>query len=715
MRGETVTVDFTTGDYRIDVTGQTSRPATAVSPVVSLGGGGGLLGLIDADALGLIQLDEQQFFTASDANNNISEVVVRYAAAVGLGLKTFAYSTALATELGLTVTRADSFVLAASSQLTIRATDGGAIDNMKLNEFLGSITISGGLSALLDLSVAQTLSIQAKDQTGRITIDSENNLADLGVAANLLGAAPPGQIQGGTSGADTINANDGLTGSALDNRIYGYGGADTINAGLGNDLVRGGAGNDTINGGAGNDVLIGGLGVDTLTGGTGQDVFRWEAGDQGPSGVATDTIRDFSLASLTLGGDVLDLSSLLQGEGRLGNNPGNLANYLHFEQTAGGTLIHVSTAGGFVGGFGSSTSGVANQTILLQGVDLTAGFASDQAILADLLSRGKLVVDPLTIDGSTAPPTLVIGGTVVDGDGDTASASVSVNGSGVQPLPAAPANVAPVVELQAQTLLGLAGVGALGLNLNEQDLLAADADGNLSRVEVEYAPLVALNLTPLTFGFDPALAAAFGYQVQITQSPGLLGIVAPTARISITALDGGVLDNIEINQFLESVHLTDTSGALLSCTLLSADLLTAMTITAVDAQGAVGSAVLGSVLNANLLNSLDGPDPAGFAALMAGPGGDLGNFAYADWPADDLIVYPGDAEVQGFGDEDLTLDAGLVAEFTDDGGDLVIEGGEGDSLDVAGTAFSGSSQLEAVDPTPLPISLLFDDQAVVAA
>ncbi|MDG2527224.1 Ig-like domain-containing protein [Caulobacter endophyticus] len=705
VRGETVVVDFATGDYRIDVTGVGSRPATQAAPTVALGGGQGLLGLIDADVLGLIQLDEQQFFTASDVDNDISEVIVRYSAAVGLGLKTFSFSAALAAELGLTVTQANTFLLPGSSQLTIKATSGGAIDNLKLNEFLGSITISGGLSGLLDLNVAQTLSIQARDVGGRVTIDSESTLADLGVAAALLGGSQPSQILTGGAGVDTITASDAGSGAALDNRLYGYGGDDTLNAGLGNDLLRGGAGADTLNGGAGNDLLIGGTGNDILTGGAGQDVFRWEAGDQGVSGGAADVIRDFNTASLTLGGDVLDLSSLLQGEGRIGASAGNLTNYIHFQQTANGTLIHISTSGGFVGGFGSSTSGTANQTILLQNVDLTSGFTSDQAILADLLTRGKLVVDTSTVDGSTASPTLVVGGSVIDGDGDGASTTVSINGSGVQPTPPLAGNVAPAVELQAQNVLGLLGLGALGLNLNNQDLLAADANGNLNRVEVEYAPLVAVNLSPLTFGFDATLAASYGLQVQVTRSSGLLGIVAPTARIVITALDGGILDNVEINRFLETVHLTDTSGGLLSSSLLSVDLLNAMTITAHDAQGLSSSAALGSVLNVNLLNSLDGPDPVGLAALSADE--QVAMIGSAQWGEGELISPPEpsyDSEATGL----RSLDPVMLDTFVEDRSALVIDFGEDDAL-LAPGVYRGD--VGGVD-TPMPYGLHIPGQTL---
>lgn len=745
VRGEAVTIDYDTGEYRISVTGQESAPSPQLRPDVALGGGEGLLGLIDADVLGLIQLDEQQFFTASDVNNDIGQVVVKYAAAVSLGFKTFSFSSALATELGLVVVQANTFVLGASSQLTISALGGGAVDNLKLNEFLASITIDGGLLALVDLNIGQTLSIQATDLLGNITLESESTLSDLGVAAGLLRGTAPPQILNGDGNANTITASDTGTDVQVAQRLYGYGGNDTLNGGRGDDLLRGGSGNDTLNGGGDNDLLIGGKGNDTLNGGTGSDVFRFELGDQGTTALpAADVITDFNAASLTLGGDVLDLSSLLAGEGRIGTNPGNLGNFIHFEQTGSGTLIHISTTGAFVGGFGSAGAGAANQTILLAGQDLTSGFGSDQAILADLLLRGKLVVDELQADGAAAPASLQIGATVVDGDGDLASASVAVNGSNVVPAPPIPGNVAPVVEAQANTLLGLIGLGALNaIDLTGQDLLAADANGNLNRVEVEYAATLAVNTGPLTFGYSQGLADAFGLQVQVSTSPGALGLLAPGARIVVTALDGGVIDNAEINEFLATVVLNQTGGGLLPPGLLSIDLLNALTITATDAQGLSSSAQLGTVLNVNALNSLDGTDDVqiglsisetltglniadrlyglgGDDLLIGGGGGDIirggdGNdtifipddaFAFLDGGAGyDHLVLGAGANVSlpgtrvssieqidlGIGDAGsiLTLTQQAILSMTDDG-DLYVTGDVADTLNIAGASLGAT-------------------------
>ena len=131
-----------------------------------------------------------------------------------------------------------------------------------------------------------------------------------------------------------------------------------------------------------------------LTGGLGADVFAWKLGDQGGAGApALDTVVDFDTAS---GGDRLDLRDLLQGEIA---NPvmQNLENFLHFEKSGTNTLIHISSTGGFSGDAhtigGSFSNGQENQTITLQGVDLTAGFSTDQQIIQDLLNKGKLITD----------------------------------------------------------------------------------------------------------------------------------------------------------------------------------------------------------------------------------------------------------------------------------------------------------------------------------
>ena len=125
----------------------------------------------------------------------------------------------------------------------------------------------------------------------------------------------------------------------------------------GHDFLEGGAGDDIIFGQEGDDTITGGLGNDLLSGGSGDDTFIWNAGETG-----TDTLTDFAV-----GGDVLDLADLLQGE----ESAGDLSGFLSI--TDNGT----DADGG--GDFGSP-----DQTIVLQGVvtDLSA-----------LVSNGSLVTD----------------------------------------------------------------------------------------------------------------------------------------------------------------------------------------------------------------------------------------------------------------------------------------------------------------------------------
>ena len=139
-----------------------------------------------------------------------------------------------------------------------------------------------------------------------------------------------------------------------------------------------------MDGGSGNDVLYGGAGDDALTGGTGADVFRWTLADRGtPGHAANDTVADFTTGA---GGDSLNLSDLLVGE-----NAGNLDNYLHFSSVGTGTVVQISATGGFAAGF---NAGAIDQTITLQGVDLgAAGTLNTQQIIDQLLANGNLKVN----------------------------------------------------------------------------------------------------------------------------------------------------------------------------------------------------------------------------------------------------------------------------------------------------------------------------------
>jgi ribosomal protein L24E len=186
----------------------------------------------------------------------------------------------------------------------------------------------------------------------------------------------------GTTGNQTLTAT--TSGATF---ITAGSGNDTITGGAGNDRLIGGAGNDVISGGAGNDLIEGGAGNNTLTGGAGNDVFRWEFADHGTAGTPyVDTITDFS--SVAGNTDVLDLRDLLSGANHNGTDPGNIASFLHFDLSGSDTIIHVSTTGGFAGGYSAASE---NETIVLKGVDLTsAGTQNDSQIIHQLLTSGQL-------------------------------------------------------------------------------------------------------------------------------------------------------------------------------------------------------------------------------------------------------------------------------------------------------------------------------------
>jgi hypothetical protein len=92
--------------------------------------------------------------------------------------------------------------------------------------------------------------------------------------------------------------------------------------------------------------------------------------------------------------DKLDLRDLLQGELHAGTAAGNLDHYLHFDKSGSNTVVHVSSTGAFASGDSAGViAGKEDQAITLQNVDLTAGFSTDQQIIQDLLTKGKLVTD----------------------------------------------------------------------------------------------------------------------------------------------------------------------------------------------------------------------------------------------------------------------------------------------------------------------------------
>jgi hypothetical protein len=227
-------------------------------------------------------------------------------------------------------------------------------------------------------SETSTLGTVTADSTGHFSYTLTTvNVTTLGQEVHKTITASVTDTDGATVTSSAFTYNDQLGGS------------------YGNDNLVGTAGADTINGGIGDDTLIGGRGNDLLIGGDGSDVFEWHLADAGTTGIPSiDTINDFNLSPVSSGGDMLDLRDLLVGEGS-----GSLANFLHFEQSGADTIVHVSTTGGFatdahtVGAPSGAVSSAENQKIVLEGVNMIGVYTTDQQVIQDLLTKGKLHTD----------------------------------------------------------------------------------------------------------------------------------------------------------------------------------------------------------------------------------------------------------------------------------------------------------------------------------
>lgn len=89
------------------------------------------------------------------------------------------------------------------------------------------------------------------------------------------------RLEGG-GGDDTVKGSSGF------DYLYGEAGNDSLIGNSGNDTLVGGEGDDTLNGNSGYDLLVGGSGNDILRGGQGIDTFQFE--DE----IGHNTILDFS-------------------------------------------------------------------------------------------------------------------------------------------------------------------------------------------------------------------------------------------------------------------------------------------------------------------------------------------------------------------------------------------------------------------------------------
>jgi Ca2+-binding RTX toxin-like protein len=215
-----------------------------------------------------------------------------------------------------------------------------------LGEYVFGDFISGRIWSLadrdgdgdLDRVVLDNGTAMGRNNLVSFAEDGDGGLYALGIDGRLV-RITTGAAAGTLDGADTINAglgddrvfagagddraagaagrdllsgqegNDLLNGGDGADTLIGGAGQDTLVGGAGGDILSGGVGADRLSGGDGNDLLQGGAGADVLTGGAGADRFRWTTPGDSGLGPAADRVMDFSAAE----GDRLDFSALVQG------------------------------------------------------------------------------------------------------------------------------------------------------------------------------------------------------------------------------------------------------------------------------------------------------------------------------------------------------------------------------------------------------------------
>ena len=110
-----------------------------------------------------------------------------------------------------------------------------------------------------------------------------------------------------------------VKGSKFDDRVYTFGGNDTVKGGCGDDFLWTGAGDDTVKGGSGRDRIFGGSGDDVLYGGKGNDLITAGNGNnilKGGCGHDRITINGTWGDNKLVGGCGNDVFTVLTNEGK---------------------------------------------------------------------------------------------------------------------------------------------------------------------------------------------------------------------------------------------------------------------------------------------------------------------------------------------------------------------------------------------------------------
>ncbi|MDH2419978.1 hypothetical protein QD227_00005, partial [Cobetia litoralis] len=702
--GESLSIDINTGDYTYSHDGQFGAADEAnTRPIVNVSNTDDVLGLVGVNLLDIVDLSNDQLYSAYDAEGNLESITLSTAnlyttieellgtvsgvldsiinpvdPITGFPLPSiisledlingiiaesqWSFSSALESELGLNV---DPTEVGNILSLTITDADGGTISNLEASEILANveftIELTGDVGYVIDslntlnvLSVNDILNsiLETSVITASDSLSAESNTAaDATVlTADILAEGYTSPVVEGTNDDDSS-----IDASVPGSNLYGYAGNDILNGGSGSNILRGGSGIDTLNGGGATDLLIGGADDDTLNGGDGIDVLRWESGDEGTvAAAATDTVLDFNNGGVG-SGDILDLRDMLNGAYYIDSATNNLASYISAEYVSatGTTVLYINTEGGLTAVPATS----ANQVIDIDGLDLTDGGTLTSSEVIDSLISGEQLLVGTEVNESD------VSVTVVDGDGDTATGDITFIGEetldNIE-------NTAPQVTGDSTELLGLIGLEALGvIDFSENEVFITDNENNLTSVVVSVASLVDIDTGDIVFdsadiSIDQDLAAELGLSAVISgDDSGLENVVVSGATLTITASNGGVMDNLAVNELLSTLTLNDG-------VVLNASLLNAINVTATDIYDASTTLTLNSLADVSVL---DGND-----YLFSGDSSN-NNFNVLD-----ETILPVDFQLYGYGGVDnLTGGNGNNLIRGGDGND-VVNGGDGNDI-----------------------------------
>ncbi|RRS04077.1 tandem-95 repeat protein [Aquabacterium soli] len=358
------------------------------APLARIASHGGLLGLVDVSVDPILNFSSHQHLGVYDVDNNLTRIdlSVKNLLSVGglandiLGLiglggdhSKLTIDTALAQSYGFNISGNDTRHIVITS-----ATAGGTVDYALVNKLLATLVYDPAELLGVSADLLPTMTIKATDAYGLSSTDTASaGLISVHVDTiqDVLDTKVDVSLSATVDSAVTLT-HDALTGEFT----------HAIDVGLSVSTPL------------------------TLTGhSASSDVFAWSLSDQGTATASTgtngttvgvthavDTIVDFDTVARSAGGDVLDLRDLLSGEHTVGGT-GNLSQFLDFDTTSqpGSTVVHVSTTGGFTAGYDAKAE---DQTIVLQNVNLRGDLglgasASDNQVIAELMTRGKLLVD----------------------------------------------------------------------------------------------------------------------------------------------------------------------------------------------------------------------------------------------------------------------------------------------------------------------------------